>query len=198
MMSTNQTVLSRRQRRADHRAFAGHDPGLILRHARREGNEGRRHGLLERGRGATMPSDAWRGASAIRASRPASSRSTRRRQRGLENGSTTHAPPGSSWADLLPVNAKAPFDWSTAVCARRRIAAGHRHRLPYCGQKERVIFCDQIMSMGFIGGRFRAGNLLRQGPHGHPRAEMDAGRRDPRLGQGKSNNSTWTALDHPG
>jgi DNA-directed RNA polymerase subunit beta' len=42
----------------------------------------------------------------------------------------------------------------------------------YCGQKESVIFCDQIMGLGFREA-FRAGHFLRQGRHGDPRQQVD-------------------------
>ena len=57
---------------------------------------------------------------------------------------------------LLPLNAKAPFDLVNRLLrkkdAQEVIDMVYRH----CGQKESVIFCDQIMAMGFREA-FRAG-----------------------------------------
>ncbi|MCY4289668.1 MAG: DNA-directed RNA polymerase subunit beta' [Aestuariivita sp.] len=50
---------------------------------------------------------------------------------------------------LLPSNAKAPFDLVNRLLCKKEVqeVIDTVHR--YCGQKESVIFCDQIMALGF-------------------------------------------------
>ncbi|MCY4305291.1 MAG: DNA-directed RNA polymerase subunit beta' [Aestuariivita sp.] len=50
---------------------------------------------------------------------------------------------------LLPLNAKAPFELVNQLLRKKEVqqVIDTVHR--YCGQKESVIFCDQIMAMGF-------------------------------------------------
>ena len=50
---------------------------------------------------------------------------------------------------LLPLNAKAPFELVNQLLRKKEVqqVIDTVHR--YCGQKESVIFCDQIMGMGF-------------------------------------------------
>ncbi|KFI25542.1 DNA-directed RNA polymerase subunit beta' [Paenirhodobacter enshiensis] len=50
---------------------------------------------------------------------------------------------------LLPLNAKAPFDLVNRLLRKKDIQSVIDTVYRYCGQKESVIFCDQIMSMGF-------------------------------------------------
>ena len=69
--------------------------------------------------------------------------------------------------DLLPLNAKAPFDLVNRLLRKKEVQQVIDTVYRYCGQKESVIFCDQIMTMGFREA-FKAGNFLRQGRHGHP------------------------------
>ena len=57
---------------------------------------------------------------------------------------------------LLPLNAKAPFDLVNRLLRKREVQQVIDSVYRYCGQKESVIFCDQIMSMGFREA-FRAG-----------------------------------------
>ena len=57
---------------------------------------------------------------------------------------------------LLPPNAKAPFDLVNRLLRKRDVQAVIDTVYRYCGQKESVIFCDQIMSMGFQEA-FKAG-----------------------------------------
>jgi len=58
--------------------------------------------------------------------------------------------------DLLPLNAKAPFELVNRLLRKKEVQQVIDTVYRYCGQKESVIFCDQIMSMGFKEA-FRAG-----------------------------------------
>ncbi|WP_323785987.1 DNA-directed RNA polymerase subunit beta' [Thalassovita sp.] len=57
---------------------------------------------------------------------------------------------------LLPQNAKAPFDLINRLLRKKEVQQVIDTVYRYCGQKESVIFCDQIMSMGFREA-FKAG-----------------------------------------
>ncbi|MCJ7872903.1 DNA-directed RNA polymerase subunit beta' [Phaeobacter sp. J2-8] len=57
---------------------------------------------------------------------------------------------------LLPLNAKAPFDLVNNLLRKKDVQKVIDTVYRYCGQKESVIFCDQIMTMGFREA-FKAG-----------------------------------------
>ncbi|APX90132.1 DNA-directed RNA polymerase subunit beta' [Brevirhabdus pacifica] len=57
---------------------------------------------------------------------------------------------------LLPMNAKAPFDLVNRLLRKKEVQQVIDTVYRYCGQKESVIFCDQIMTTGFREA-FRAG-----------------------------------------
>jgi len=57
---------------------------------------------------------------------------------------------------LLPMNAKAPFDMVNRLLRKKEVAEVIDIVYRYCGQKESVIFCDQIMRLGFREA-FKAG-----------------------------------------
>jgi DNA-directed RNA polymerase subunit beta' len=57
---------------------------------------------------------------------------------------------------LLPKNAKAPFDLVNRLLRKKDVQNVIDTVYRYCGQKESVIFCDQIMSLGFREA-FKAG-----------------------------------------
>ena len=57
---------------------------------------------------------------------------------------------------LLPKNAKAPFELVNNLLRKKDVQNVIDTVYRYCGQKESVIFCDQIMSMGFREA-FKAG-----------------------------------------
>ncbi len=57
---------------------------------------------------------------------------------------------------LLPLNAKAPFHLVNRLLRKKEVQQVIDTVYRYCGQKESVIFCDQIMTMGFREA-FRAG-----------------------------------------
>ncbi len=57
---------------------------------------------------------------------------------------------------LLPKNAKAPFELVNTLLKKGEVQNVIDTVYRYCGQKESVIFCDQIMTMGFREA-FRAG-----------------------------------------
>ncbi len=57
---------------------------------------------------------------------------------------------------LLPLNAKTPFDLVNRLLRKKEVQNVIDTVYRHCGQKESVIFCDQIMGMGFREA-FRAG-----------------------------------------
>ena len=57
---------------------------------------------------------------------------------------------------LLPLNAKAPFELVNRLLRKKEVQQVIDTVYRYCGQKESVIFCDQIMSVGFKEA-FKAG-----------------------------------------
>ncbi|MFQ5439640.1 MAG: DNA-directed RNA polymerase subunit beta', partial [Paracoccaceae bacterium] len=57
---------------------------------------------------------------------------------------------------LLPLNYKAPFDIVNRLLRKKEVGEVIDTVYRYCGQKESVIFCDQIMRMGFREA-FKAG-----------------------------------------
>ena len=57
---------------------------------------------------------------------------------------------------LLPKNVKAPFDLVNNLLRKKDVQKVIDTVYRYCGQKESVIFCDQIMTMGFREA-FKAG-----------------------------------------
>lgn len=58
--------------------------------------------------------------------------------------------------DLLPQNAKAPFALVNRLLRKKEVQQVIDTVYRYCGQKESVIFCDQIMTLGFRQA-FKAG-----------------------------------------
>jgi DNA-directed RNA polymerase subunit beta' len=58
--------------------------------------------------------------------------------------------------NIMPLNAKAPFDLVNRLLRKKDVQAVIDTVYRYCGQKESVIFCDQIMTLGFREA-FRAG-----------------------------------------
>jgi DNA-directed RNA polymerase subunit beta' len=50
---------------------------------------------------------------------------------------------------LLPLNAKAPFELVNKLLRKKEVQQVIDTVYRYCGQKESVVFCDQIMGMGF-------------------------------------------------
>ena len=57
---------------------------------------------------------------------------------------------------VLPRSVKAPFDIVNKLMTKREISAMIDQVYRHCGQKETVIFCDRIMSLGFYHA-FKAG-----------------------------------------
>ncbi|MGB8624038.1 MAG: DNA-directed RNA polymerase subunit beta' [Paracoccaceae bacterium] len=57
---------------------------------------------------------------------------------------------------LLPLNAKAPFELVNRLMRKKEVQQVIDSVYRYCGQKESVIFCDQIMTLGFREA-FKAG-----------------------------------------
>jgi DNA-directed RNA polymerase subunit beta' len=58
--------------------------------------------------------------------------------------------------NLLPLNAKAPFHLVNCLLRKKDVQTVIDTVYRYCGQKESVIFCDQIMGLGFREA-FKAG-----------------------------------------
>ncbi|MBC6407088.1 MAG: DNA-directed RNA polymerase subunit beta' [Rhodobacteraceae bacterium] len=57
---------------------------------------------------------------------------------------------------ILPANAKTPFDLVNRLLRKKEVQEVIDTVYRYCGQKESIIFCDQIMALGFQEA-FRAG-----------------------------------------
>ncbi len=57
---------------------------------------------------------------------------------------------------MLPLNAKAPFELVNRLLRKKEVGEVIDTVYRYCGQKESVIFCDQIMGLGFREA-FKAG-----------------------------------------
>ncbi|MEM7719855.1 MAG: DNA-directed RNA polymerase subunit beta', partial [Pseudomonadota bacterium] len=76
---------------------------------------------------------------------------------GLETYKRYETTPGRmKLGALLPLNAKAPFELVNRLLRKKEVQTVIDTVYRYCGQKESVIFCDQIMSMGFKEA-FKAG-----------------------------------------
>jgi DNA-directed RNA polymerase subunit beta' len=78
-----------------------------------------------------------------------------------ETGETIHkryetTPGRVKLGALLPLNAKAPFELVNQLLRKREVQQVIDTVYRHCGQKESVIFCDQIMTMGFREA-FKAG-----------------------------------------
>jgi DNA-directed RNA polymerase subunit beta' len=100
------------------------------------------------------------------------------------------------WARFLPLNAKAPFELVNRLLRKKEVQQVIDTVYRYCGQKESVIFCDQIMTMGFREA-FKAGISFGKDDMVIPDDKWTHGRRDPRTGQGiRTAVHGWP--DHPG
>ena len=78
-------------------------------------------------------------------------------ENGLEVFQRFETTPGRArLGSLLPKNAKAPFELVNRLLRKREVQQVIDTVYRYCGQKESVIFCDQIMTMGFREA-FKAG-----------------------------------------
>ncbi|PSL14268.1 DNA-directed RNA polymerase subunit beta' [Shimia abyssi] len=78
-------------------------------------------------------------------------------ENGLEVMQRVETTPGRvRLGSLLPQNAKAPFELVNKLLRKKDVQAVIDTVYRYCGQKESVIFCDQIMTMGFREA-FKAG-----------------------------------------
>ena len=78
---------------------------------------------------------------------------------------------------LLPLNAKAPFDLVNRLLRKKEVQQVIDTVYRYCGQKESVIFCDQIMGAGFREA-FKAGISFGKDDMVDARSQVDARRRD--------------------
>ncbi|SEO74159.1 DNA-directed RNA polymerase subunit beta' [Salinihabitans flavidus] len=78
-------------------------------------------------------------------------------ENGLEISKRYETTPGRvRLGALLPQNTRAPFDLVNRLLRKKEVQQIIDNVYRYCGQKESVIFCDQIMTMGFREA-FRAG-----------------------------------------
>ena len=78
-------------------------------------------------------------------------------EHGAEIGKRFETTPGRvRIGAVLPKNAKAPFELVNNLLRKKDVQNVIDTVYRYCGQKESVIFCDQIMSMGFREA-FKAG-----------------------------------------
>ncbi len=76
---------------------------------------------------------------------------------GLETFQRFETTPGRvKLGALLPLNAKAPFELVNRLLRKKEVQQIIDSVYRYCGQKESVIFCDQIMTTGFREA-FKAG-----------------------------------------
>ncbi|MBD0864806.1 MAG: DNA-directed RNA polymerase subunit beta', partial [Rhodobacteraceae bacterium] len=78
-------------------------------------------------------------------------------ENGLEIQKRFETTPGRMrLGSILPLNAKAPFDLVNRLLRKKEVQEVIDTVYRYCGQKESVIFCDQIMNLGFKEA-FKAG-----------------------------------------
>ena len=94
--------------------------------------------------------------------------------------------------NVLPRSPKISYEAVNKLMTKREISNMIDQVYRHCGQKETVIFCDRIMSLGFyqcVQGR----HLVRQGRHGGARFEVEDHRADPRRSPRSSSSSTTTA-----
>ena len=78
--------------------------------------------------------------------------------------------------ELLPKNANVPFETSNQEMTKKNISKMIDTVYRHCGQKETVIFCDRIMAARLRPCLPRR-HFVRQGRHGHPGHQGEAGRR---------------------
>jgi DNA-directed RNA polymerase subunit beta' len=107
----------------------------------------------------------------------ASSRSMRRATRSAARFETT--PGRVLLGDLLPLNAKAPFDLVNRLLRKKEVQQVIDTVYRYCGQKGVRHLLRPDHDHGLPRG-VQGRDLLRQGRHGHPRRQVDAGRGNPR------------------
>jgi hypothetical protein len=97
---------------------------------------------------------------------------------------------------MLPLNAKAPFELVNRLLRKREVQQVIDTVYRYCGQKESVIFCDQIMTLGFREA-FRAGISFGKDDMVIPDNKWTIVDRDPRSGEGVRA-AVHGRPDHPG
>ena len=68
-------------------------------------------------------------------------------------------------SEVLPENANVRFEAINQLLTKRELSAVFDSVYRHCGQKETVIFADQVMNLGFPLCH-AGGHLLRQGRHG--------------------------------
>jgi DNA-directed RNA polymerase subunit beta' len=59
------------------------------------------------------------------------------------------SPGRAQLANIVPDNSSVPFEQVNKLMTKKEISAVIDYVYRYCGQKETVIFCDQLMAMGF-------------------------------------------------
>jgi DNA-directed RNA polymerase subunit beta' len=105
---------------------------------------------------------------------------------------------------MLPLNAKAPFELMNRLLRKKEVQQVIDTVYRYCGQKESVIFCDQIMDTGFkeafkAGISFGKDDMLIPGWH---RRDFCGHRQDKQnhslvFAPVFSHRETWSARDSP-
>ena len=187
MMSTN-NILHPANGSADHRAVAGYRARSLLPVADARRRAGAGQDLRRHGRRSSMrsPQKAITLHSKIKY-----------RWEGVdENGKANRG----SWYDttpgrvmlgqVLPRNAKTPFDVVNKLMTKREISNMIDTVYRHCGQKETVIFCDRIMALG-LPPRVQGRHLVRQGRHGGAADEVED-RRPRRANSPRSSSSSTT------
>ena len=94
--------------------------------------------------------------------------------------------------NIMPLNAKAPFELVNRLLRKKDVQTVIDTVYRYCGQKESVIFCDQIMTLGFTEA-FRAGISFGKDDMVDPRHQVDDRQRGEGSGCRALNSSIWTA-----
>ena len=189
-----------RQRPADHRAEPGHRARPLLRLA-----DARRRARPVRGGSEDQAPDARRlqrhrrdracarrrhGHAAHAGSRAAPGPTTRRAS-GWRRSSTPR-PGACSSASSCPSTSKIPFDVVNKLMTKKEISNMIDIVYRNCGQKETVIFCDRIMSLGFREA-FKAGISFGKDDMVVPDSEAEVHRRNVGARRRSTSSSTTTA-----
>ena len=86
-------------------------------------------------------------------------------------------------SEILPRHPAVDFELINQVLGKKQISDLIDYVYRFCGQKETVIFCDRLMSLGLPAG-VQGRHLVRQGRSDHPRGQAPARRRGAGEGQG--------------
>ena len=97
---------------------------------------------------------------------------------------------------LLPKNFKTPFDIVNRLLRKKEVGEVIDTVYRHCGQKELVIFCDQIMGLGFTEA-FKAGISFGKDDMVIPEDQVGDRQPHPRPGEGVRA-AVYGRPDHPG